>query len=182
MPQMVEMLYRPIEYLEIDTNLFSSFIRRQIVEDWWYKADGQWIVKSDPFIDDWSEADYISLVQHLRNTIRMGGVVLGAFSDGKLKGFASVEGTLLGYGKQYEDLSKLHVSQDKRGVGIGRNLFMEAKEYAKKFGAKKLYISANSAVETQAFYKTMGCVEALEYNKLYVENEPYDCQLEYTLI
>ena len=68
MPQMVEMLYRPIEYLEIDTNLFSSFIRRQIVEDWWYKADGQWIVKSDPFIDDWSEADYISLVQHLRNT------------------------------------------------------------------------------------------------------------------
>lgn len=140
MPQMVEMLYRPIEYLEIDTNLFSSFIRRQIVEDWWYKADGQWIVKSDPFIDDWSEADYISLVQHLRNTIRMGGVVLGAFSDGKLKGFASVEGTLLGYGKQYEDLSKLHVSQDKRGVGIGRNLFMEAKEYAKKFGAKKLYI------------------------------------------
>ena len=81
MPQMVEMLYRPIEYLEIDTNLFSSFIRRQIVEDWWYKADGQWIVKSDPFIDDWSEADYISLVQHLRNTIRMGGVVLGAFSD-----------------------------------------------------------------------------------------------------
>ena len=29
--------------------------------------------------EDWSEADYISLVQHLRNTISMGGVVLGAF-------------------------------------------------------------------------------------------------------
>ena len=175
MSQMVEMLYRPIEYFEIDTNLFSSFVRRQIVGDWWYKVDGQWTVKSDPFIDDWSEADYISLVQCLRNTISRGGVVLGAFSDGKLKGFASVEGTLLGSKQQYADLSKLHVSQDKRGVGIGRKLFMEAKEYAKKFGAKKLYISAHSAVETQAFYKAMGCVEALEYNKLYVEKEPYDC-------
>lgn len=153
MPQMVEMLYRPIEYLEIDTNLFSSFIRRQIVEDWWYKADGQWIVKSDPFIDDWSEADYISLVQHLRNTIRMGGVVLGAFSDGKLKGFASVEGTLLGYGKQYEDLSKLHVSQDKRGVGIGRNLFMEAKEYAKKFGAKNYIYQQIRQLKRKPFIK-----------------------------
>ena len=45
----------------------------------------------------------------------------------------------------------------------------------------KLYISGHSAVETQAFYKAMGCVEAKEYNQKHVELEPYDCQLEYQI-
>ena len=39
-------------------------------------------------------------------------------------------------------------------------------------------ISAHSAVESQAFYKSMGCVEAEVYNQKHVEDEPYDCQLE----
>ena len=42
----------------------------------------------------------------------------------------------------------------------------------------KLYISAHSAVESQAFYKAMGCVEAEVYHQGHVEEEPYDCQLE----
>ena len=42
----------------------------------------------------------------------------------------------------------------------------------------KLYISAHSAVESQAFYKALGCVEAQVYNKEHVEKEPYDCQME----
>lgn len=88
---------------------------------------------------------------------------------------------LFGSQKQYADLTSIHVSQDVRGLGIGRNLFEAAKEYARKRGAKKLYISAHSAVETQAFYKAMGCIEALEYDKHHVESEPYDCQLEYIL-
>ncbi len=41
-----------------------------------------------------------------------------------------------------------------------------------------LYISAHSAVETQAFYKKMGCTEAQQYRQEHVEQEPYDCQLE----
>ena len=53
-----------------------------------------------------------------------------------------------------------------------------AKKWAKQKGAKKLYISAHSAVESQAFYKSMGCVEAEVYNQKHVEDEPYDCQLD----
>ena len=52
---------------------------------------------------------------------------------------------------------------------------------AKSNGAEKLYISAHSAVESQAFYHAMGCVEAVEYKKEHVEQEPYDRQLEYWL-
>ena len=58
----------------------------------------------------------------------------------------------------------------------GSELEKRAEEGEKK--AKKLYISAHSAVESQAFYKAMGCVEAEEYNAEHVEKEPYDCQLE----
>ena len=55
---------------------------------------------------------------------------------------------------------------------------MAAKEWARKKGARKLYISAHSAVESQAFYRQMGCVEAELYNQSHVEKEPFDCQLE----
>ena len=65
-----------------------------------------------------------------------------------------------------------------RGQGVGKALFLAAKEWSKERGAKKLYISAHSAVESQAFYKAMGCVEAQVYNRKHVEEEPYDCQLE----
>jgi len=37
-------------------------------------------------------------------------------------------------------------------------------------------------VETQAFYRAMGCREAEEPNLEHVEKEPFDCQLEYQLI
>ena len=68
-----------------------------------------------------------------------------------------------------------------RGKGIGKILFHEAGRWAKEHGAEKLYISAHSAVESQAFYRSLGCVEAQVYSQEAVEKEPYDCQLEYNL-
>ena len=118
------------------------------------------------------------MIACLKNTILTDGVVFGAFLDGRLKGFASVESARFGTDRQYMDLSSIHVSQDMRGKGIGKELFCRAKEYAKKHGAQKLYISAHSSVESQAFYRALGCVEAEEYNADHVEREPFDCQLE----
>jgi N-acetylglutamate synthase-like GNAT family acetyltransferase len=68
-----------------------------------------------------------------------------------------------------------------RDKGIGKVLFQMASNWAREKGAKKLYISANSSVETQGFYRSLGCVEAMEYNQAHVDREPYDCQLEYVL-
>lgn len=82
---------------------------------------------------------------------------------------------------RYCDLSSIHVSEDMRNRGIGKSLFLAAKEWARKKGARKLYISAHSAVESQAFYQSMGCTEAEVYNQKHVEAEPYDCQLECVL-
>ena len=79
------------------------------------------------------------------------------------------------------DLTNIHVSEDVRRRGIGKKLFEEATFWEKKQGAEKIYISAHSAVESQAFYKAMGCVEAKQYQQKHVEQEPFDCQLEYSL-
>lgn len=175
------MIYRVIAETEIDRELFSDFRRRQVVTDCWRRVDGEWVIRSDPFIDEWSEEDYRELISCLRNTLRTGGIVYGAFEENLLKGFVSVEADSLGSLGQYLDLSSIHVSEDRRGLGIGNRLFMLACDWAREHGAKKLYISAHSAVETQAFYRSRGCVEAEEYNKEHCEREPYDCQMEYQL-
>ena len=170
--------YRNLSLNEMRTELFDGFIRRQKVTKCWRKEHGKWKIKDDPFIDDWSESDYQILVDCLRNTIITDGFVYAAFYNGILKGFTSVESVLFGGEQKYMDLSSIHVSEDMRNKGIGAELFLAAKEWAKDKGAKKLYISAHSAVESQAFYKKMGCVEAEVYDRKHVDKEPYDCQLE----
>lgn len=174
--------YRALQADEICRGLFRDFVRHQNVEKCLRKENGAWVAKHAPFIDDWSEDDYEFLVKCLKNTIRTGGLVCGAFHDNAhsnvLKGFVSVESTLFGGEQGYLDLSSIHVSEDMRGKGIGKILFDTAKDWAKKNGGKKLYISSHSAVETQAFYKAMGCVDAQVYDQHHIEQEPYDRQLE----
>lgn len=173
--------YRELNEAEITRELFSRFIRRQEVTDVWRRENGEWVIKSEPFIDDWSAEDYDFLAECLKHTVSGGGFVYGAFSDGALKGFVSVEPELFGGENRYLDLSSIHVSADTRGKGIGRVLFGAACEWARAHGAGKLYISSHSAVETQRFYRSMGCVEAALYNKEHVEKEPFDVQLEKAL-
>lgn len=178
----MDWINRPMEQKEINRELFRSFERRQVVDQCWRKEAGQWVIRRDPFIDQWSEAYYAFLVTCLRRTIAEGGVVFGAFCAGELKGFASVEGIPLGSQNQYLDLTCLHVSEELRGKGLGRQLFTMAADWARCRGAEKLYISGHSAVETQAFYRAMGCREAEEPSLEHVKKEPFDCQLEYQLI
>ncbi len=170
--------YRNLCAEEISPELFSAFVRTQNVTKVWRKRDGRWMIEDDPFVDDWSAADYAFLCDCLKNTVATGGMVRAAFLNGRLKGFASVEGIPLGSRGQYRDLTSLHVSQDARRHGIGRALFDAACEFAVEIGGEKLYISSHSAVETQAFYHAVGCVEAEEYCVKHVEQEPFDCQLE----
>ena len=87
---MKEIQYRPLGPEEITRDLFRSFERRQVVDWCWRRERGQWVIRQDPFVDQWSEADYAFLVTCLQHTLSAGGVVFGAFSEGNLKGYASV--------------------------------------------------------------------------------------------
>lgn len=175
------MQYRSLQEHEINRELFRDFIRRQVVTKCWRRENGEWVIKDAPFIDDWTEKDYEALIECLKYTVASGGLVYGAFCEYRLKGFTAVLPEIFGGENKYIDLAAIHVSQDMRGTGIGTVLFKEAKRWAKEKGAEKLYISAHSAVESQAFYKRMGCVEAKWYKKEHVEEEPLDCQLEVKL-
>ncbi len=173
--------FRTVAREELTMELFSQFRRRQVVDGRLRQEQEQWVVKSDPFVDQWSREDYEFLIKCLKNTLETGGVVFGAFSQGVLKGFASVEGKPVGSKGQYRDLTSLHVSEELRG-GIGRRLFEMAALWAKAQGGKKLYISSHSAVETQRFYQAMGCVDAKELLEEHVAREPLDRQLELVLV
>lgn len=173
--------YRNIRPQELDRALFAGFVRRQEVTRCWRKVHGEWVIRDIAFVDDWDEADYAALTACLRGTLVKGGFVYGAFRDGVLKGFVSAEAPAMGSRGQYRDLSSLHVSRELRGQGIGSVLFEAAARWAAVQGAQKLYISAHSSVESQAFYRRMGCVEAEEYDAAHTAAEPCDCQLEYSL-
>ncbi|MEH2941823.1 GNAT family N-acetyltransferase [Lachnospiraceae bacterium KK002] len=166
---------------QIDRELFRHFDRYQEVKRCWRKETDGWKLKEVPFVEQWGESEYEFLVKCLKNTADTGGFVIGCLEDGKLKGFASVEHERFGSGKQYVQLSCIHVSCESRGKGYGKKLFQYAALAGKRLGAAKLYISAHSSEETQAFYHAMGCVEAEEYNQKLYQAEPCDCQLEYGL-
>ncbi len=177
----MSIIYRKLEETQITRQLFQSFRRHQNVTRCWRKEEGKWLLKDVPFVEEWSEAEYSFLVKCLKNTIHTGGYVFGAFQEEQLIGFASVENNHFGSEKQYVQLSCIHVSEESRGKRIGKELFARACEAGRLLKAEKLYISAHSSKESQAFYHAMGCVETLEYNKEISQAEPYDCQLEKVL-
>lgn len=170
--------YRNLLENEINRELFSDFIRHQVVTKCWRRHNGKWMIENAPFIDEWTEDEYEELILNLQETVCSGGFVYAAFYENQLKGFVSVESNLFGSAQQYLDLKNIYVSEDMRRHGIGKVLFNAAKRWAKEHSAEKLYISTHSAVESQQFYKSMGCVEAKEYSRPHVEKEPYDCQME----
>lgn len=172
------MTIRELTQEEICTEVFSGFHRHQQVTKCWRKRNGSWVVIDNPFTEEWTDQDYEYLVKCLKHTVESGGAVFGTFEAEKLQGFVSVEPVLFGSRKQYLELSSLHVTEEMRGCGIGRRLIEQAKAWAGTHGAEKLYISAHSSVESQAFYRAVGCREAEEYSRIHVEKEPYDCQME----
>ena len=78
-------------------------------------------------------------------------------------------------------LSQIHVSYEYRGKGIGRKLFSFGLETMKDLTTKKLYITANPSEESQAFYRSTGCIDAEEIIPELFEAEPYDVHMEYVL-
>lgn len=125
--------------------------------------------------------NYRIIEEHKIDRALFRGFVYGAMQSNVLKGFVTVDAKALGPDNKYLDLRDLFVSADARGQGIGRELFRAAAQWARSKGACKLYLSAHSAIETQAFYKAMGCVDAKYISLRHVEKEPYDRQLEYPL-
>ena len=190
-------MVRPLAPVDLDDTCLAGFDRYQETTRVWYHdgrpapSDGQsrnvarddgWITKADHFIDDWDAAAGQRVVAALRQCLAEGGAVMGALADdGRLVGFASLGIVPLGRNGDYLEVDYLHVSRACRGRGIGRRLFAACCDAARARGAARLYIGAHPSVESQAFYRALGCVPASEIITSVYAREPRDIQLEFVL-
>jgi GNAT superfamily N-acetyltransferase len=166
---------------EIKADILDQFDRYQETTSVLRDSDGILKEEDDQFTDDWSQARKRQIVQHFSLCIKEGGAVLTANENGKIIGFAVIEPGSFGTDHTYRELSYIHISRAERGKGIGWLLMKAVKETARSMGADKLYIGAHPAVETQAFYRKMGCVPAQEVNQAIYNREKLDIQLELNL-
>ncbi|NBD22253.1 GNAT family N-acetyltransferase [Paenibacillus glycinis] len=173
-----------LEVLRLDdvwTEMLDSFERFQKTTKVLFKDRDKWVEIEDSFEDNWSLERKREIVEHFTETIKNGGAVVIAKEGARLIGFAVIEAVPFGSRSIYRELSFLHVTCPARGRKAGKSLFLKAKEVAKSLGAEKLYIGAHPSVETQHFYRTMGCVHAAEINERIYQREVRDIQLEVAL-
>lgn len=167
---------------DLTEDMLNDFNRYQEVTRVWRIENDKLVIKYLRFIEDWDINDKQQLIfGEFKNTLLNNGTIIGAYLKGKLIGFASLGGELLGKQKEYIQLLELYVSYEYRGNRIGRLLFERCIEKLSVLGIRKLYISSHSAVETKSFYEKMGCAEAKWIYDKQVKLEPYDCQLEYEI-
>jgi len=174
------LVLKELDKSDLRPDLLAHFIRFQEVKRALRKEDGEWVLRDVDFTEYWDDEDKREIIdEDLTDCLKSGGFIWGVFDDGRLIGFACLLTKFFGRENQYLQLSQLHVSADYRGVGAGKALLFAAAQKAKELGAKKIYISAHSAEESQKFYERVGCVDVAEVNERLVEIEPYDRQMEY---
>ena len=174
--------YRRLNIDDIKLNILDHFNRYQVVERDFNRHGDQYVLEENPHIENWDESRKHEVISgDFMQAIHSGGTLFGAFDGGKLIGFCAVSGKYIGNNNQYLQLKQMHVSYEYRNNGIGRKLFSMGSNSARNFGAQKLYITASSSEESQAFYRAMGCVYAEEIIPELFRTEPYDVHMEYVL-
>lgn len=176
-----EVIYCALDRQNFGAKSLDGFDRYQKVSSCWRLSFGAYVLKPVGYIEDWSLSEKRALAERILEGIDRGDMAYGAFTGGNIVGFAYLDVRPFGSAAQYVDLAELHVSAPFRGRGIGRRLFAMACDGAREAAAQKLYISAHSAEDSIAAYKSYGCTEAAEINAELAEKEPFDLQLEYLL-
>lgn len=170
--------YKELTLSDLQPEFLSDFVRFQETHKVLYKTDDGYSIKDDHFFDYWDDEKKKQVIEDLMSSLQDGGTVFGAYIGKELLGFSNIAGRLFGFESQYVELPYIHVSANHRGHGIGRTLFRLCMEAAQRKGADKLYIAAHPSIETQEFYKQMGCTYALEVNEEIFKKEPLDIQME----
>lgn len=173
---MSEITYKSLSYEEINAHLMDGFVRHQVIDKVLRNKNGVLVEENDHWIEDWDEEKLSQINKNVSDIVKKGGVLIVAYDDTQLVGFACLVNEL--FFDEYMNLDLIHVSYDYRGLGIGKNLFHLIENQARNLGAKKLYISAHPSVESQSFYQSVGCVLAKKIHKGLFEHEPLDIQLE----
>lgn len=150
------------------------------IKNAWRLVDGKrQLVEIDYHEKSWPDG-FERYYNELIEIIKADGVAFGAFdSEEKLLGIATLKKQHFGKSAKYVLLDSMFVTYEKRGLGLGKALFNLCVEKSRDWNVDKIYICAGSAEDTIAFYKGIGCVDALEINEKLYTDDPRDMQLEY---
>ena len=177
----MEIRYEKLNHENFGGHSLDDFIRHQTITECWRNVDGELKLVPHSFTEDWSVEKCREVAAGISCRLEKELSAFGAFCGNRLVGFVTVEHEIFGNSAKYVNLDQFQVSQDFRGKGTGRKLFALACSEAKNLGVQKLYISAHSSKESQATYKALGCVPAVEVNEKMAAEEPFDIQMEFVL-
>lgn len=175
----------PITYRKMDLSDLDQLKNMnpyQYIKNAWRSVDGRLKLIEINYEDlDWPNG-YDHHFNGLKSTIHEKGVAYGAFDErNQLLGFVTLNDQVFKNSYSYVLLDQLFITLEQRNKGIGKELFNLCVKEARKWCVDKIYICAGSAEETIAFYKKIGCVDAIEINQAFYEEDPRDLQLEYCL-
>ena len=99
------------------------------------------------------KADRETLGDPENKILKKGGYVFMAYLGHQAVGCVA----LIPMGNGVYELSKMAVSPEQRGLGIGRRLLQHAVTHAKRIGAKSLFLGSNSRLENAVhLYESIG--------------------------
>ena len=159
----------------------DTFVRHQEVTKCWRRVDGEWRLLPIRFTEEWDVQECRRIAGDIAGKLDAGIVGYGAFEEGAVVGYITIGTARFGSRGQYVQLAEFEVSEEHRGMKIGKRLFELGCGAARALGAERLYISAHSSMESQAAYRALGCVHAQEINEALAQAEPCDVQMEYVL-
>lgn len=177
----MELIYRDVTPEDIAAGVLDDFVRHQVVTKCWRPTPEGWALLPIAFVDDWDGPTRQNRAQCLQALPVQGGRVIGAFEGRALRGYIALNRQSPDCPEDTLEVLSFHVSEPFRHQGIGGRLFALAVAEGRRRGARRLYISAHSAVESQAFYAKLGCVDAQLPDPRHIAAEPFDRQLEFLL-
>lgn len=177
----MEIRYEKLTHENFGGHSLDEFRRHQTITECWRNVDGELKLVPNAFTEDWTVEKCRQVAAGISCRLENDLSAFAAFCGKRVVGFVTVEHEIFGKSAKYVNLEQFQVSKDFRAKGIGRKLFTLACAEAKNLGAQKLYISAHSSKESQAAYKALGCVPAVEVNEKMAEEEPFDIQMEFAL-
>lgn len=171
---------KALEFSELFEDMLEKFSHKQVISEKWVKnKDHYELVKTDE-VREWDKEKRAWVPQYLKEQMKRGGFVIGAFHIDEIIGFACLDGVLNGQAEKYANLTMLFVDDNWRGMGIGKKLFKEICLCAENMNAAKIFISAIPSYDTVSFYFKMGCVDAKCVINDFVDTEE-DRYMEYIL-
>ena len=176
-----QLVYRYVQSEDLTRGALAHFVRRQQVTECWRHTESGLRLLPIAFVDDWSEETRAQRVNRLLALLAHGGAMYAAFDGADIVGYIALGQKSPDCPADTVEVVAFHVSEPMRHQGIGKRLFAEAVMEGRRRGARRLYISAHSAKESQAAYQRLGCVETGDPLASAVAAEPCDIQMEYRL-